>query len=65
MASTLRRRAQRGKVRGVHDEDRLDDINAIFARMKQGAIEVEPWCALLQTLDRHGQDLSGRIGALP
>ena len=31
--------AAEGKVRGVYSEDRLDNINAIFTRMKQGEIE--------------------------
>ena len=31
--------AAEGKVRGVYSEDRLDNINAIFTRMKQGDIE--------------------------
>ena len=31
--------AGEGKVRGVYSEDRLDNINAIFTRMKQGEIE--------------------------
>ena len=31
--------AGEGKVRGVYSEDRLDNINAIFTRMKQGDIE--------------------------
>ena len=31
--------AAEGKVRGVYSEDRLDNINAIFTRMRQGDIE--------------------------
>ncbi len=31
--------AGEGKVRGVYSEDRLDNINAVFARMKHGDIE--------------------------
>ena len=31
--------ASEGKVRGVYTEDRLDNINAIFTRMRQGDIE--------------------------
>ena len=31
--------AGEGKVRGVYTEDRLDNINAIFTRMRQGDIE--------------------------
>ena len=31
--------AGEGKVRGVYSEDQLDNINAIFTRMKQGEIE--------------------------